>query len=86
MQSQPVHSPKFPNIRRLWKPVVGTAAGSSAIAFWFDEILIFGEEILVLIFFAIVGGLMALFNLLIFKSKTPRREDFDNTNTKGVKK
>lgn len=86
MQRKPANFPRFPNIRRLWKPVVGTTAGGTAIAFWFEEILIFGEEILALIFFTIVGGLMYLFNLQIFKSEMPRREDFDNNNVRGVKK
>lgn len=86
MKKHPAHSAKVLDIRQLWKPIVGTTAGGTAITLWFEEILIFGEEILALIFFAIVGGLMYLFNLLVFKSEMPQREDFDNKNDNGVKK
>lgn len=86
MKNQPAYSPRFPRIQRFWKPVVGTTAGGTAIAVWFEEILIFGEEILALIFFAIAGGWMVLHNLFIFKSKMPRREDFENNTVRGVKK
>ena len=79
-------SPRSRHFWRLWKPIVATGAGGTAVAVWFEEILFFSEEILALVFFAIAGGLMNLFNLLIFKSTMPKREDFGNKNDKGEKK
>lgn len=86
MSNQSKLSHLFPIFRRFWKPAVATGAGGTAVAVWFEEILMFGEEILALVFLSIVGGLMYLFNVYIFKSHMPRREDFENTNDRGVKK
>ena len=72
--------------RRFWKPAVATGAGGTAVAVWFEEILIFGEEILALLFFALVGGVMYLFNVLVFKSQMPRHEAIENLKEKGEKK
>jgi hypothetical protein len=75
MSSHPTHSPRFPILRRLWKPVAVTGAGSTAIAYWLEEIAMFGEEILALIFLPIMAGVIYLLDILIFKSRMPRRED-----------
>ena len=62
----------------LKKPAAITGAGGTAIAIWFDEIMMFGEEILALIFLPILAGVIYLLDILIFKSRMPRREDLDN--------
>jgi hypothetical protein len=76
MSKHSAHSPGFSIFRWLWKPAV----------VWFDEIKVFGEEILALMFFFIMGGLMYLFNVYIFKSHMPRHEEIENAKDKGVKK
>ena len=76
------HASRFPIFRRLWKPVVVTGAGSAAVAVWWDEIVMFGEEILALILLPIMAGTLYLLDIFIFKSHLPRREDFQNTDNK----
>ena len=65
---------RFPVFRRLWKPVVVTGAGGTAVAIWFEEIIAFSAEILALIFLPIMAGVIYLLDILIFKSRMPRRE------------
>jgi hypothetical protein len=77
---------KPPIFQRFWKPAVATGAGGSAVAVWFEEILIYGEEILGLVFLSIAGGLICLFNIFVFKSRMPRRKDLEDINNTGVKK
>lgn len=86
MSNHSTHSPRFPIFRRLWKPAVVTGASGATLAFWLDEIVMFGEEILALIFLPIMAGVIYLFNIFIFKSRMPRREDMENTNDRGAKK
>jgi hypothetical protein len=64
-------------IRRLWKPAALSGAGGTAIAVWLEEILLFGEEILALIFLPVIAGLVYLLDILIFRSRMPRREDME---------
>ncbi|MEI7845084.1 MAG: hypothetical protein WCK35_04685 [Chloroflexota bacterium] len=75
MSNHSTHSPRFPLLRRLWKPVAVTGAGGTAIAYWFEKIVMFGEEILALIFLPLLAGVIYLLDILIFKSRMPRRED-----------
>ncbi len=80
MSNHSTHSPRFPLLRRLWKPVAVTGAGGTAIAYWFEEIVMFGEDILALIFLPILAGVIFLLDILIFKSRMPRREDMIPNN------
>lgn len=75
MSDSPKPGPRFPSIRRLWKPAAVTGAGGTAVAVWFEEILLYAQEILALIFLPILAGLVYLLNNFIFKSRIPRRED-----------
>jgi hypothetical protein len=75
MSQHSTHAPHFLSFRRLWKPAAVTGAGSVAIAIWLDEIVMFGEEILALIFLPILASVIYLLDILIFKSRLPRRED-----------
>jgi hypothetical protein len=86
MSSHSTHSPRFPIFRRFWKPAVVTGAGGTAVAVWFDEIVIFGQEILALILIPIMAGVVYLLDIFIFKSRMPRHEDIENANDRGAKK
>jgi hypothetical protein len=80
----PTH--RFPIFRRFWKLVAVTGAGGTAVAVWFEEIMIFGQEILALIFLPILAGTIYLLDIFIFKSRMPRRKDLENTNDKSSRK
>jgi len=64
-----------PAIRWFWKPAVATGAGGAATLIWWEEILLFGAEILALITIPILAGLVYLYNVLVFKAHRPRRDD-----------
>ena len=74
MSHPSTHAPRFPSFRRfslrkhagLWKPAAITGASGSALAIWLDEIMMFGEEILALVFLPIMAGIIYLFDILIF--------------------
>jgi hypothetical protein len=89
-------SPRFSLFRRFrksrnlispfpWKPAVATGVGGAAFAVWFEEILLLAGEFLGLIFLPILAGVIYIFNLLIFKSHMPNREDLANHTTKKRK-
>ncbi|MCX6078253.1 MAG: hypothetical protein NTW32_01855 [Chloroflexi bacterium] len=88
------HQPRFPFFRRLfrkkyaglWKPAVVTGAGGTALVIWFEEIIAFSTEILALIFLPILAGAIYLLDILIFKSRMPRREDLETPTDQGAKK
>lgn len=74
--STPTVSPtKATLFRRLWKPAVVTGASGATISLWIEEIILFGQEILALIFLPIMAGLIYLLDILIFKSRMPKKED-----------
>ena len=80
------HSLHFPGFRRIWKPAAITGAGGTALAIWFEEIAIFAQDILALIFLPILAGAVYLLDILIFRSRMPRREDMEKPIDKGAKK
>lgn len=80
------HAPRFLKVRRLWKPLAVTGAGGTAVAVWFDEILLFGQEILGLIFLPIIAGTIYLLDIFIFRSRMPKREDLNNPIDRGANK
>ena len=87
MSNHLTQSSCFPILRRYWKPfAVTTGAGGSAIAIWLDEIVIFGEEILALIFIPILASAIYLLDILIFKSRMPQRKDLEIAQDKGAKR
>jgi hypothetical protein len=77
MSDQAPRSSRLPRFRRLWKPVAVTGAGGTAAAVWFEEILIFGQEILALIFLPLIAGVIYLLDIFIFRSRMPRRDDLE---------
>lgn len=86
MSHSSTHTSRFGLVRRLWKPAIVTGAGSTAAAVWFDEIIEFGQEIMVLIFLPIIAGMIYLLDIFIFKSRMPRREDLNNGNDGEIKR
>jgi len=94
MSNHTTHNPLSPFFQRLsrrkyarfWKPAVVTGAGGTAIAVWFEEIIAFGTEILALILLPILAGISFLLDILIFKSRLPRREDVETPSNQGAKK
>jgi hypothetical protein len=80
------HSPRRQIFRRFWKPAVVTGAGGTAVAVWFEEIMMFGQEILALIFLPILAGTIYLLDIFIFESRMPRRKDLENTYEKSSRK
>ena len=83
-KENPMSNRRFPLVRRFWKPAAVTGAGGTAAAVWFEEILLFGQEILALIFIPLIAGVIYLLDILIFRSRMPRREDLQNANDKGA--
>lgn len=79
------HSLHYPGFRQIWKPAAITGAGGTAVAIWFEEILMFSQEILALIFLPIMAGVIYLLDISIFKSRLPCREDMEQTTHKGAK-
>ena len=76
--------PRFRRIRRFWKPAAVTGAGGTVLAVWLEEILVFGAELLALIFLPITAGVIYLLDNFIFKSCMPGREDMQDINDKGA--
>ena len=80
------HYPSRFLLRRLWKPAAVTGAGGTAVVIWFEELLVFSQEILALMFLPVIAGAIYLLDIFIFKSRTPRREDMNNIRDKGARK
>jgi hypothetical protein len=80
MSHLPTQTHRVSFLRRYWKPVAITGAGGTAVVIWFDELLMFGEEILALIFLPLLAGVIYLFDNFVFKSRLPRREDMNKLN------
>ncbi len=83
MSNHPIS--RFSRLRRFWKPVAVTGVGGTTLIIWFDEIVAFAADFIGVILLAILGGLICLFDNFIFKSRTPRREDVQDTTKKEKK-
>lgn len=62
-------------LRKYWKPALATGAGGTSIIIWFEEIIIFGLDILALLAVLVVTGPILLFNHFVFRSALPKEED-----------
>ena len=80
------HAARFMKFRRFWKPLAVTGAGGTAAAVWFEEILLFGQEILGVIFLPIIAGVIYLLDIFIFRSRMPKREDLNDSIDRGANK
>jgi hypothetical protein len=74
---------RFPWLRRFWKPAAVTGVGGTTLVIWFEEIIAFTADFIGVILLAILGGLICLFDNFIFKSRTPRQKDLQDTANKG---
>ncbi len=62
-------------MRRWWKPALAGGAGGSALWLWLEEVALFVEDVLALLFLPLMAGLIYLFDILLFKSQMPNRRD-----------
>lgn len=62
-------------LRRWWKPAAATGAGGGAISLWYEEIILFAEEIFTLISIVLLASVIYLLNFILFKTQMPRKED-----------
>lgn len=69
-------------LRKYWKPALATGVGGTSAVLWFEELLLFFEELIVLgldilalLALLLVTGPILLFNHFLFKSAMPRMED-----------
>jgi len=85
VSDSPKSGSRFPGIRRIWRPVAVTGAGGTVVAVWFEEIMLYAQEILALIFLPIMAGLIFLLDIFIFRSRTPKREDISIPSERGAK-
>jgi hypothetical protein len=60
--------------RRWWKPATATGASGTAVVIWFEELMLFATEIVTLISIPILAGAIYLLNILMFKTRMPRKE------------
>ncbi|MBA4420627.1 MAG: hypothetical protein C0391_05725 [Anaerolinea sp.] len=67
MPNFPKNTTRFPFFRRLWKPVVATGTGGTALVIWFEEIVIV-TEFIGLFFIPILVAIIYIFNIIVFKS------------------
>ena len=86
MFNQPHSVSHFPRLRKLWKPAVITGAGGTTFVIWFEEIMTFAADFIGVILLTILGGLICLFDNIVFKSRIPWREDMENTHDQESKK
>lgn len=72
-------------MRKYWKPALATGAGGASAVIWFEELLLFLEELLLLgldalavLALLVLAGPILLFNHFVFKSAIPKKEDKDH--------
>ena len=58
-------------VRKYWKPALITGAGGTSAIVWFEEILLFGLDILAVLALLLVTGPILLFNHFVFKAAMP---------------
>ena len=76
---------RFLHLRNLWKPAVASGVGGTTLVIWFEEVIAFATDFIGVLLLTVLGGLICLFDNLIFKSRIPHPEDLRDTS-KGVKK
>jgi len=74
MSVSPQPSPRPSILRRWWKPATATSAGGTAAAVWFEELMLFAQEIITLISIAVLAGVIYLLNILMFNARMPKKE------------
>jgi hypothetical protein len=74
MSNSPQPSPRPAILRRWWKPATATGAGGTAAVIWFEELILFAEEIITLVSITILAGVIYLLNILMFNARMPKKE------------
>ena len=74
-----------PPLRRYWKPALATGVGGASLILWFEEIILIGLDFLVLLGLVLLAGPIYLFNILTFKSATPKLEDMEKRKPQPTK-
>jgi hypothetical protein len=74
MSNSPQPSPRPSILRRWWKPATATGAGGTAAVIWFEELILFAEEIITLVSITILAGVIYLLNILMFNARMPKKE------------
>ncbi|GJQ36416.1 MAG: hypothetical protein HS100_20530 [Anaerolineales bacterium] len=62
-------------LRKYWKPALATSAGGTSIVIWFEEIILFGLDILAVFAIFLLAAPIYLFNHFVFKAATPTLKD-----------
>lgn len=62
-------------LKKYWKPALVTGAGGTSLILWFEEIIVIGLDLLAVLALLLVVGPIYIFDHLLFKSATPKRED-----------
>ncbi len=74
MSESPQPSPRPSILKRWWKPATATGAGGTAVAVWFEELILFAEEIITLVSITLLAGVIYLLNILMFNARMPKKE------------
>jgi hypothetical protein len=75
MSNHPHPVPRFPRLRKLWKPAVASGAGGTTLAIWFEEIMAFAADFIGVIVISLMAGLIYLYKTYVFKSAIPGSDD-----------
>ena len=86
MSNQPHSVSHLPRLHKLWKPAVVTGVGGTTLVIWFEEIMTFAADFIGVILLTILGGLICIFDNIVFKSRIPRHEDMENIHYQESKK
>jgi hypothetical protein len=57
----------LPLVRKFWKPAIATGAGGTTLVIWFEEVIAFATDFIGVILLTVLGGLICLFDNLLFK-------------------
>lgn len=68
MTKFPKKTTRFTLFKWLWKPVVATGIGGTALVISFEEILDFVAKFIRVIFITILTAIINIFNIIVFKS------------------
>ncbi len=84
MSNSPNPNARASVFQRFWKWLAVAGAGGGALTVWLEEVWLFVQDLLAIIFLPILAGAVYLLDILFFKSRAPRREDL-NHSTLGRK-
>lgn len=71
---------------RSWKPIPGASIADPGSAPWFEEVLAIAADFIGVILLVVLGGVIYVFNHLVFKSRAPRPGKTHDAGKKGKRK